>query len=188
MVAHVIYVLDRSGSMVQFGNEGYGSIQAAIEELPKTKGEDCLISVFTFDDKQLQVAKGEKADGYVLPVESVEPRGLTALRDALSDALEYAGSLPDEQSKYLVVFTDGEDNRSSVSKEELSQMLKHSSVDISWLAAGQAKMMAAAELGVDEKDILKVGGRGQNMVDSMKFSSQKLSTGFTSAQRQRSVE
>ena len=116
MVAHVIYVLDRSGSMLQYGDEGYSSIQAAIEELPKSKGEDCLLSVFSFDDQQLEVAKSVKAQGYVLPEESVRPRGLTALRDAISNALEYVGSLPSDQEKYLVVFTDGDDNRSTVTK------------------------------------------------------------------------
>ena len=34
---HVIYVLDRSGSMKQFGDEGYGSVRATIEDLPKTQ-------------------------------------------------------------------------------------------------------------------------------------------------------
>ena len=37
-IPHTIYVLDRSGSMKQYGEEGYGSIQAAIEELPKSRG------------------------------------------------------------------------------------------------------------------------------------------------------
>ena len=188
MVAHVIYVLDRSGSMLQYGEEGYSSIQAAIEELPKSKGEDCLLSVFSFDDQQLEVAKSVKAQGYVLPEESVRPRGLTALRDAISNALEYVGSLPSDQEKYLVVFTDGDDNRSTVTKDALKQMLELTSVDVTWLAAGKAKMLSASELGVEEKDILKVGSRGRNMRDSMRFSSQKLSTGFTQAQRQVSVQ
>lgn len=188
MVPHVIYVIDRSGSMIQFGDEGYESIQAAIEELPKTKGENCLLSVFSFDDKQLEVAKGVKAMGYTLPEESVVPRGMTALRDAISDALEYAGSLPEEHEKYVVVFTDGDDNRSTVTREELKNMLDRSHVDMTWLAAGKAKMLAASELGIDEKDILKVGSSGQNMRDSMRFSSQKLCTGFTQLQRNVSVE
>ena len=61
-------------------------------------------------------------------------------------------------------------------------------MDVTWLAAGKAKMLSASELGVEEKDILKVGSRGRNMRDSMRFSSQKLSTGFTQAQRQVSVQ
>lgn len=187
-IPHVIYVLDRSGSMSQYGTEGYASIQAAIESLPENKGENCLLSAFSFDNMHQEIAKGVLAKGYVLPEESVKPRGLTALRDAISNALEYAGSLPPEQTKYLVVFTDGDDNTSSVTKDELKCILRESSVDITWLAAGRAKVMAASELGIDEKDILKVGFSGQNMRDSMRFSSQKLVTGFTQAQRQASVE
>ena len=187
-IPHVIYVLDRSGSMTQYGEEGYGSIQAAIEELPNSRGGNCLLSVFSFDDTHEEIAKGVDAKGYVLPEESIKPRGLTALRDAISNALEYAGSLPSEQTKYVVVFTDCADNRSTVSKESLKIMLKKSTVDITWLAAGGAKVTAATELGLEEKDVLKVGSRGQNMRDSMRFSSQKLTTGFTQAQRQASIQ
>ena len=187
-VCHVIYVLDRSGSMKQYGDEGYGSIQAAIDELPASKGEDCLLSVFTFDNEHEEVVKGVVAKGYTLPEESVKPRGLTALRDAISNALEYAGTLPADHSVCMVVFTDGADNKSSVSKESLKKMLAASDVDITWLAASEAKVIAATELGVDEKDVLKVGGSGQNMKDSMRFSSQKLETGFTQAQRQTSIQ
>ena len=186
--SHVIYVLDRSGSMCQFGTEGYGSVQSAIEDLPKARGKSCLLSVFTFDNKHMEVVKGVLAEGYVLPEECMEPRGMTALRDAVSNALEYTGTLPKEHKKYLVVFTDGDDNSSKVSRESLSKMLKSSDVDITWLAAGEAKMMAATELGVDEKDILKVGSSGRNMRDSMIFSSQKVMTGFTEYQRRQSVE
>ena len=118
----------------------------------------------------------------------MKPRGMTALRDAISNALEFAGSLPADQAVYMVVFTDGVDNKSSVSKEMLKTMLKKSSVDITWLAAGEAKITAATELGVEEKDVLKVGRSGQNMRDSMRFSSQKPEAGFTQAQRQTSVE
>ena len=187
-IPHVIYVLDRSGSMGQYGDEGYGSIQAAIEDLPESRGDNCLLSVFSFDDKHEEIAKSVMVKGYILPKESVKPRGLTALRDAISNALEYAGSLPPEESKYLVVFTDGEDNKSTISKESLKALLEESSVDITWLAAGEAKIMSATELGVGERDVLKVGGSGQNMMDSMRFSSQKPVTGFTQAQRQTSIQ
>ena len=186
-LSHVIYVLDRSGSMKQYGEEGYTSIQSAIEELPKSKGETCLLSAFAFDDKHEEIVKGVKAKDYVLPEDSVKPRGLTALRDAISKALEYAGSLPAEHTKYMIIFTDGDDNQSTVSKESLKTMLKDCDVDITWLAAGEAEILAATELGLDEKDVLKVGTSGQNMRDSMRFSSQKLSTGFTQTQRQTSV-
>jgi uncharacterized protein with von Willebrand factor type A (vWA) domain len=187
-IPHVVYVLDRSGSMKQYGDEGYGSIQTAIEELPKSRGENCLLSVFSFDDKYDEIAKSVAAKDYVLPEESIKPRGMTALRDAISNALEFVGSLTDDQTVYLVIFTDGNDNKSSVSRDSLKAMLEKSSVDITWLAAGEAEITAAIELGLEEKDVLKVGSTGQNMRDSMRFSSQKLTTGFTQAQRQVSIQ
>ena len=185
MTPHVIYVLDRSGSMHQFGCEGYGSVSATIKELPKTRGDNCLVSVFTFDNKHEEVVKGAQAKDYELPKECMEPRGTTALRDAVSNALEYAGTLSDEV--YLVVFTDGQDNCSKTSQESLKAMLKKSKVDISWLAAGEAEMSEAISLGIQEKDVLKVGGTGDNMMSAMRQSSLKSQVGFSQAQRDESV-
>lgn len=182
---HVIYVLDRSGSMHQFGCEGYGSVSATIKELPKTRGENCLVSVFTFDNKHEEVVKGAQAKDYELPKECMEPRGTTALRDAVSNALEYAGTLTDDV--YLVVFTDGQDNCSKVTREALKAMVKESKVDISWLAAGEAEMDEAISLGVHEKDVLKVGGTGSSMVNAMRQSSLKSQIGFSQMQRDVSV-
>ena len=182
---HVIYVLDRSGSMHQFGCEGYGSVSATIKELPKTRGENCLVSVFTFDNQHEEVVKGAQAKDYELPKECMEPRGTTALRDAVSNALEYAATLTHDV--YLVVFTDGQDNCSKTSQDALKAMLKESKVDISWLAAGAAEMEEAISLGLNEKDVLKVGGTGDNMMSAMRQSSLKSQIGFSQAQRDESV-
>lgn len=182
---HVVYVLDRSGSMSQFGEEGYGSVQAAIADLTKNRGENCLLSVFTFDNKHEEVVKGVSAKDYVLPKECMEPRGTTALRDSVSNALEYAATLTDDV--FMVVFTDGEDNTSKTDPEALKKMIKASSVDISWLAAGDADMEAATSLGIDEKDVLKVGSKGSNMVSAMRVSSLKSQVGFSQVQRNVSV-
>ena len=182
---HVIYVLDRSGSMSQFEEEGYGSVQAAIADLPKTRGENCLLSVFTFDNKHDEVVKGVSAKDYTLPEECMEPRGMTALRDAVSNALEYANTL--NHDVYMVVFTDGEDNTSKTEPEALKKMIKASKIDISWLAAGDAEMETATSLGINKKDVLKVGGKGSNMVSAMRVSSLKSQIGFSQVQRNISV-
>ena len=182
---HVIYVLDRSGSMSQFEEEGYGSVQAAIADLPKTRGENCLLSVFTFDNKHDEVVKGVSAKDYTLPEECMEPRGMTALRDAVSNALEYANTLNNDV--YMVIFTDGEDNTSKTEPEALKKMIKASKIDISWLAAGDAEMETATSLGINKKDVLKVGGKGSNMVSAMRVSSLKSQIGFSQVQRNISV-
>ena len=182
VVPHVIYVLDRSGSMNQFGCEGYGSVSATIKELPKTRGENCLVSIFTFDNNYEEVVKGVQAKDYELPKECMHPRGTTALRDAVSNALEYANTL--DNDVYLVIFTDGQDNCSKISHQSLKKMVKESKVDISWLAAGEADMEEAISLGVNEKDVLKVGFKGRNMMSAMRQSSLKSADiGFSQQQR-----
>jgi uncharacterized protein YegL len=172
--------------MKQYGNEGHGSVQAAIKDLPTTRGEDCLLSVFTFDDRHEEVVKGVKAKDYSLPEECMKPRGMTSLRDAVSNALEYAGTL--NHQVYMVVFTDGQDNSSKTSRETLKKLIKESSVDISWLAGGEAEMEEATSLGIDEKDVLKVGGTGSSMVHALRESSLKADFGFSQVQRDVSME
>ena len=186
--AHVVYLIDRSGSMRQFGEEGYSSVQSAIEELPAVRGDDCLVSVITFDHKHTRVAQGALAAQYVLPEEAVAPRGLTALRDALKDTIEYMGTLPSHQKKFLVVFTDGQDNSSKTSTAQIKSMLSALDADISWLAAAEADMQTAEHLGIDEKDVMKVGCTGINMTQAIRSSSYKASTGFSQLQRRSSVE
>ena len=174
--------------MHQFGEEGYTSVQSTIEELPSVRGDDCLVSVITFDHEHTKVAEGASAKQYVLPEEAMKPRGMTALRDALSGAIEYVGALPSHQKKFLVVFTDGQDNTSKTSPSQVKNMLcALDNVDISWLAAAEADMSTAEYLGIDAKDVMKVGCTGDNMTQAMRSSSHKSTIGFSQAQRQRSV-
>ena len=182
-------MLDRSGSMSQFGSEGYSSVQATIKELADVRGSDCLVSVFTFDDRHEQVADGAQAKDYLLAEEAMQPRGMTALRDALKDAIEFIGALPEDQDKHLVVFTDGDDNCSKTTPEQISKMLKAlDNVNISWLAAAEADMSTAKQLGIKYKDVLKVGAKGDNMAAAMRSSSYKTHDGFSQAQRQISTQ
>tara|TARA_Y100001958_G_C21242889_1_gene571428 strand:+ start:3274 stop:3861 length:588 start_codon:yes stop_codon:yes gene_type:complete len=184
--AHVIYVLDRSGSMNQFGEEGYTSIQNTIKELPEQRGEDCRISIFAFDHEYKQIANNALAKEYTLPEDAIKPRGMTALRDALREAIEFAGTA--EGEKFMVVFTDGQDNSSKTSPEQIKNMLRAlDNVDISWLAAAEADMSTAEYIGIDAKDVMKVGCTGDNMTQAMRSSSCKTPLGFTQAQRQSSV-
>lgn len=183
--AHVIYVLDRSGSMNQFGEEGYTSIQSAIQELPEQRGEDCRISIFTFDHEYKQIANNALAKEYTLPEDAIKPRGMTALRDALREAIEFAGTA--EGNKFMVVFTDGQDNSSKTTHEQLKAILDNTDVDISWLAAAEADMSDAISLGINAKDVIKVGASGDNMTQAMRISSLKSEDGFSQYQRQVSV-
>lgn len=178
-MSHVIYVLDRSGSMDQFGDEGYTSVQAAISELPSIRGEDCLVSIFAFDHEHVQVADSVLARDFVLDRASIAPRGMTALRDALKTALEFMDTLSGEL--YLVVFTDGDDNMSKTLPSTLSAMLR--GVRVSWLAAGEADLATANSLGIDSGSVLKVGVNAGNMSQALRSSSLRSDEGFTQEMR-----
>ena len=111
---HRIYVLDRMAASVW--DRGTWKCARAIKDLPNTRGEDCLLSVFTFDNKHEVVVKGVKAKDYELPEECMYPRGMTSLRDAVSNALEYAGTL---DHQVLIVSTRSRIRRTRDSKETI---------------------------------------------------------------------
>jgi Mg-chelatase subunit ChlD len=88
------------------------------------------ILVITFND-QVRVVQDFTSDrerlGRVL--DQLEPRGGTALYDAVSAAIQRVAAGPAE-SKAVVVVTDGVDTASSLSFDELREMARHAEVPV----------------------------------------------------------
>ncbi len=110
-VTHVIFILDRSGSMSDKVKDVLGGVNSLIAELKKEPGA-CGVSYVRFDtevelvwnDLPLKRVPGLTKAEYV-------PRGGTALLDAVGMTLGAINSIPTH--RYIVnVFTDGEENSS----------------------------------------------------------------------------
>jgi Mg-chelatase subunit ChlD len=116
---HVVFVLDRSGSM------GGGRIQAACKHMVNIFDNHCFagdrISFIAFNDQvQIHLNNETKSpdQGRIL-AQATDCGSCTAFRDALKTAV--AMSSKDNMTKYIVALTDGGDNSSSCSQQDIER-------------------------------------------------------------------
>jgi hypothetical protein len=119
-LTHLYFLLDRSGSMQSIRTDTMGGFDAFIEEqrnLGSAGAGRCSVTLAQFDDRYEEVyVDRDLAD--VPPLE-LQPRGSTALLDALGrlivDAGERLAALPEDRrpgSVIVGVMTDGYENAS----------------------------------------------------------------------------
>ena len=103
-------VFDRSGSMDKLywatvkGTQEFVAHQKTLPSAP-----DTTISLTTFDDVVETPVKNTPLSEYTFDPTHVQPRGTTALYDAVGALL---ASVPFDQKRTVVIVTDGEDNAS----------------------------------------------------------------------------
>ena len=144
----IILIADRSGSMTNIKSDAEGGINAFIKEQQKEGSAN--LTFVEFDDhvdavyKQTDIKEAKDYD--------LQPRGMTALYDAIGATLANADSISTTGKKIVVIVTDGGENSS---KEWTQQMvfdridsLKESGWDFLFLAAGQDAMGVGMSLGM----------------------------------------
>lgn len=113
---HLLFVIDRSGSMKPIKADMEGGIQHILEEQKKLPGE-LHVDIFTFDDQVEHRYQNAHADD--IKGELIVPRGTTALNDAIGKAFVQTGEMfagmPEEERPgkvIAVIVTDGMENAS----------------------------------------------------------------------------
>lgn len=199
----ITFVLDRSGSMEAIKQDTIGGFNTFIENQKKLPGE-CRLTLVQFDHIYEFVHKG-------LPIKEVpplqfEPRGSTALLDAIGRAINETGTrlgmLPNEDRPAKVVFailTDGEENASNeFSFRQIQDMIKHQSESYNWqfvfLGANQDAIATASKIGVKASHAMSYAATGQgtqsayaamdDAVQSYRVSSSNTMRSFTDEERQ----
>lgn len=137
---HILYVLDRSGSMSTVAKDVAAGFNNFIEEQKKLLGK-CTFSLVQFDD-QYEVVHSFKDIKEVGQFEFI-PRGWTALLDAIGKSISETGihlrNMPEEErpAKVLVVIhTDGEENKSTeYKKSQIAEMIKTQENVYNWKIA-----------------------------------------------------
>jgi len=117
-------VVDNSGSM----RDKKDKVAAAALALVRASNPRDEVFILNFNEKAYldqpftdDIATLEKA------LERIEPRGETAMRDAISLALDYL-KRGKQDKKVLLVVTDGNDNSSQESKDQLEREVRSSGV------------------------------------------------------------
>ena len=117
------FIIDRSGSMSgleQMVVGGYNEHLSAVKNMQATyPDQQFLVSLLTFDDDVQWLVKPAPINELnELPADAFQPRGMTALLDAIGKGIHLIDSEYDrkiqnnEMSVVLVIITDGEENAS----------------------------------------------------------------------------
>lgn len=166
-LTHIIFVVDRSGSMSGIATDMIGGYNEFIKKQKETPGE-CFVSFYQFDDVYEpvfeRVALVEVKD---LDANTYVPRNMTALYDAIGKTAnnygEYLASLKEEERPERILFvtiTDGLNNASrEFTLEQVRNIIKHQTEAYKWdfvfLGSNIDAWDAGASLGVKGSSTLQ---------------------------------
>jgi len=138
----LVYMLDLSGSM-EFGGKVAASAEAISYLLGKHRPDDVWRLIAFSDGQILEVLNQETADDWQDIRTRLRGYGKTALFDALSIADRYFA--PDHaNNRALLLFTDGNDNQSLLSREQLMKVLQVINVPVFIVAIADGFIPASA--------------------------------------------
>ena len=153
----ITLVVDRSGSMESIKEDAEGGVNAFIREQADETGE-AFLTLVQFDTEYEFVHQGVPI-GQV-PKYTLEPRGSTALLDAVGRAILETGQrlakMLEADRPSLVIFvvmTDGQENSSTeFTKAKIKSMIEHQQKSYNWhftfLGANQDAFDEAEQMGI----------------------------------------
>lgn len=150
MKTSIVCVLDRSGSMNRIMKEAIGSMNSFFEEQRKMEG-DAEVTVYAFDDKVENPRKSVNLrDCADLTLDEVVPRGMTALYDAIGEAI----TRETNPNTIVLIQTDGDENCSrNFDNESIKEMIRIKE-DMGWefhfVGAGIDAFKAGAQFGMNK--------------------------------------
>ena len=161
----LVFVLDHSGSM---GESRAFKVQDAIIKLVRKKRDIDAIAIIKYDgkvnvdvpltkdlNKILTNFKRNGLTGY---------GGFTAINNAVSVAIDLLKNKPEYSNKQIMVFTDGLDNSSTISKQEVINKAKEFNIPVSAVDFGGS---------VDQKYMLSIadetGGAYYHIYNAIEF-------------------
>lgn len=160
-LTEIICIVDRSGSMNDIRSDAIGGFNTFLDDQQKLDEGECILTFAQFDDVYEIVHDGVPIkDVPPLTAETYEPRGSTALFDAVGKTINSVGNrlaqLPEEKrpSKVLVVIlTDGHENASrEFNRQQVSDMVTKQRDQFSWefifLGAGIDAFAAGHQIGI----------------------------------------
>jgi len=155
-------VLDRSGSMQACQTDAEGGLNAFVEKQKKEPGE-CWFTLVQFDTEYEFVHRATNIQD--VPPHKLQPRGSTALLDAVGRAIVETGIRLREMAEndrpglvIMVIITDGQENSSKeYTKAKIKEMIEHQTNVYKWqftfLGANQDAFAEAGAMGFDKNAV-----------------------------------
>lgn len=153
----ITLVVDRSGSMADVCGDAEGGVNTFISRQTQEPGE-ALLTLVQFDTEYEFLHKGVPIQN--VPHYELEPRGMTALLDAVGRAINETRARLQKMDKadrpglvIFVVMTDGHENASvEFSKSQIRKMIERQQNKYDWqftfLGANQDAFSEAGGMGI----------------------------------------
>lgn len=180
---HISAIMDRSGSMSSIKSDTEGGFNTFVADQKALPGE-ATISLTEFDDRiELTWDTLPIQDA---PVYNLEPRGWTALLDAIGITINRLGqklAAMDEADRpekvVIVIVTDGEENKSTeYSYGQIAEMIKTQTETYNWefmfLGANQDAILTGSRLGISAGKSMSYAANAKGVSSSYNSVSSKL--------------
>jgi len=179
-VTELVFILDRSGSMSGLEKETIGGFNSLIEKQKRQEGK-CYVSTVLFDHESIVLYdRVDLREIRAMTNEDYVPRGMTALVDAIGDAVKHISNIhkyarPEDvpQHTMFVITTDGCENASKrysayMVKEMITEK-KNEGWEFLFLGANIDAVETASRYGIDQN-------RSVNYSPSAKGTAQNFKT------------
>jgi len=156
-LTEIVMIVDRSGSMVTIQKDAEGGLNNLFQEQSRVPGE-AHVTLVQFDTEYEMLFENKPLRD--VPHYELQPRGATALLDAMAQTIRSVGDrlerTPDLQRPgkvVVVVVTDGEENSSKMfTREQVFSMVEHQRTKYAWefmyLAANQDAIAVGMSYGI----------------------------------------
>lgn len=158
-LTELVLVLDRSGSMQSTKADAEGGLRKFLAEQRLVPGE-LEVTIYRFDDYVEMVTTAAPLGMITDKDTAIEPRGYTALLDAMGQAIDEVGERlkgrPEAERPSQVIFvtvTDGGENHSKrYTRQQVFEKVERQTKTYRWsfvfIGANQDAIAAGASLGV----------------------------------------
>jgi hypothetical protein len=111
IVNDIIVIMDNSGSMEQMGNEPNEAINSFVEEQKNILSDDATFTLWEFNNN-ISLKIDDVSLKEIGSIDKLVPNGMTALFDAIGNAINTKLTKPRKDNVICVVITDGLENSS----------------------------------------------------------------------------
>lgn len=186
-LTEIAFVMDRSGSMESMKREAIGGFNTFVDKMKTGPGE-VRLTLILFDHEYLKVIDNQPIS-IVLPLDdnNYEPRGTTALLDAMGRTIDEVGKrlakTPEHDRPGQVIIacmTDGAENAShTYSNMKIAQMIEHQKTVYNWefefLGANLESCDMAKSWGLDDQSVAFFDATSEGQTQAFLQMSAKMS-------------